>query len=178
MDLVDDDIAQITEEPADVIMLVHQQGLQRFRRDLQDPGRILQQFVFVGLGNIPVPVPDGDLGLLAKIVQTLELIIDEGFEGADIQGTHGTGRILRKFSQDREKGGLGLAGSGGGGEQQVTVRVEDRVTRGDLDRPQGFPVVPVDEVLDEGGVTVKNAAHSSNSAKSAASAVSSPGRCT
>ena len=75
------------------------------------------------LGDVAVPVPDGDTRLLTQLVQALKLVVDERLQRPDVQCAHGAGRILGEERQNREKGGLGLAGGGGGAEQEVVLPV-------------------------------------------------------
>ena len=96
-----------------------------------------------------MPVPDGDVRVCAEVVEPQELIVDEGLERADVDGADARGRVLIKQGEDGEKGCLRLAGGSGGREQDVVIRVEDRLCRGDLDATQALPLVVVDEVLDE-----------------------------
>ena len=116
-------------------LLVHQQRLQRFRRDLQNAGGVLEQLVLMGLGHVAVPVPHGDLRLRAQVVEAAELVVDERLQRADIDRAHGGGRVLIELGQNREEGGLRFAGGGGGAQQQVVVGVEDHVPRRHLHGP-------------------------------------------
>ena len=52
------------------------------------------------LRDIAVPVPDGDIGLFAQIVEANELVVDECLEGANIEGANACGRVLPKLGQD------------------------------------------------------------------------------
>ena len=61
------------------------------------------------LRDIAVPVPDGDIGLFAQIVETNELVVDECLEGANIEGAHARGRVLPKLGQDGKEGRLSFA---------------------------------------------------------------------
>ena len=102
-----------------------------------------------------MPVPDRDIGLFAEVVEADELIIDERFEGADVEGAHARGRVLPKFGQDGKEGCLGFAGSRGCRQEHIILRVKDGISCRNLDRAQALPIVGVDEVLDKRGVAVK-----------------------
>ena len=107
------------------------------------------------LRDIAVPVPDGDIGLFAQIVEANELVVDERFEGANVEGTHARGRVLPKLGQDGKEGRLGFARCRGCRQEHIVLRVEDGVRRCNLDGAQTLPIVGVDEVLDKRGVAVK-----------------------
>ena len=102
-----------------------------------------------------MPVPDRDIGLFAEVVETDELIVDERFEGADVEGAHARGRVLPKLGQDGKEGRLSFARCRGCRQEHIVLRVEDGVCRRNLDRAQTLPIVGVDEVLDKRGVAVK-----------------------
>ena len=136
---------------------MQQQRLKRFRSDLQNARRLLQEFAFVRGGDIAVPMPDGDVRFLAQVVQAIELIVDEGLERSDVERSHAGGRIFPKQREDGEEGGFRLSRGGLGGEQDVLVGIEDSVRCGDLDGAQALPRVAVDEVLHKRCVSVERA---------------------
>ncbi len=84
MNFVDNNVAQVAKQTPDRRVAVEQQRLERFRSDLQDAARLFEKLRLVGRGDIPVPSPDRDVRFLAKGVEPLELIVDEGLERADI----------------------------------------------------------------------------------------------
>ena len=102
-----------------------------------------------------MPVPDGDIGFFAQVVEADELVVDERFEGANVEGAHACGRVLPKLGQDGKEGCLGFAGSRGCRQEHIVLCVEDGICRRNLDRAQALPIVGVDEVLDKRGVAVK-----------------------
>ena len=102
-----------------------------------------------------MPVPDGDVGFFAQVVEADELVIDERFEGADVEGAHARGRPLPKLGQDGKEGCLGFAGSRGCRQEYIVLRVKDGISCRNLDGAQALPIVGVDEVLDKRGVAVK-----------------------
>ena len=102
-----------------------------------------------------MPVPDGDVGFFAQVIETDELIIDERFEGADVEGAHACGRVLPKLGQDGKEGCLGFAGSCGCRQEHIILRVKDGISCCNLNGAQALPIVGVDEVLDKRGVAVK-----------------------
>ena len=110
----------------------------------------------MALGHVAVPVPDGDVRLLAQVVEPGELVVDEGLQGADINTAHRGRRVFGKEGDDGEKRRLRLAGGGGCGEEQVAIRAENGVGGGHLDSPEALPAAAIDVVLYEGGVTVED----------------------
>ena len=102
-----------------------------------------------------MPVPDGDIGLFAQIVEANELVIDECFEGANVEGTNACGRVLPKLGQDGKEGRLSFARCRGCRQEHIVLRVEDGICRRNLDGAQTLPIVGVNEVLDKRGVAVK-----------------------
>ena len=166
MDLVDDDKAQIAEKRRDLHVLVDEQGLQRFRRDLQDARRLLQQPALVGLRDIAVPARHRDALLLAELIQAAELIVDQRLERRDVQHAHRPRRILVQQRQDRKKRGFGLSRSGRGRQQHIFVRTENGVARRVLNAAQALPARTVDIILYKRRVAFKDI-HSVNSAKPA-----------
>ena len=136
-------------------MLMDQERLERLGRNLQDTARLFDELCLVRLRNVAMPVPDGDGGFFAQVIETDELIIDECFEGANIEGPNACGRVLPKLGQDGKEGRLGFAGSRGCRQEHIVLRVKDGICRRNLDRAQALPIVGVDEVLDKWGVAVK-----------------------
>ena len=58
--------------------LLHEQGFQGLRRNLQDAPGLAQQAALLGLGHVPVPAGDGNAGLLAQLREPAELVVDKG----------------------------------------------------------------------------------------------------
>ena len=58
-------------------MLMEQDGLQGFRRNLQDAGGTLHKTLLLGLGYIAVPVPDRDVRFGAQVIEPDELVVDQ-----------------------------------------------------------------------------------------------------
>ena len=88
MDLVDDHIAQVAEHARNRHVLMDQERLERLGRNLQDAARLFDELSLVRLRDIAMPVPDGDIGLFAEVVQAHELIVDEGFERRHVERAH------------------------------------------------------------------------------------------
>ena len=103
-----------------------------------------------------MPVPDRDIGLFAQVVETDELVVDERFEGTNVEGAHARGRVFPKLGQDGKEGRLGFAGRRGCCQEHIVLRVEDGICCRNLDRVQALPIVGVDEILDKRGVAVKS----------------------
>ena len=68
MNLVDDDKAQVMKQAWHGHVLMHEKRLERFRRNLQDAAWVFEQLALMRGGHIAMPVPDGNLGLLAQVV--------------------------------------------------------------------------------------------------------------
>ena len=111
-----------------------------------------------------MPVPDGDVGFFAQVIETDELIIDECLEGADVEGAHACGRVLPKLGQDGKEGRFGFAGCRGCRQEHIILRVKDGICCRNLNGAQTPPIVGVDEVLDKRGVAVKGV-HGASSQK-------------
>ena len=82
-----------------------------------------------------MPFRDLDITFKTDIVDTHELIIDEGFQRTDVQYPDGSWRIIIDLCYGRQEGSLGLAGCGGCSQQDVLIRIEDRIAGPDLDIP-------------------------------------------
>ena len=163
VDLVDHDEAQVAEERRDFHVLVDQQCLQGFRRDLEDAGGMLQQLLLFGGRRVPVPAGDGNARLLAQLVQPAELVVDQRFQRGDVQHPHRAGRVLLQQRQDGKEGRFRLAGGSGGRQQHVVLRAEDSLARGVLHSPQALPARAVDIILNKRRIAFKHI-HSVNSA--------------
>ena len=117
---------------------------------------VFEPFDYVALGHIPMPMPHGDIGLCAQIIQPEELVVNQGFQRAYIDATHGSRRVLGKQGDDGEEGRFGFARGGGGGEQQILVGVEDDICRRYLNGPEVLPPIAVDIILNKRGIPFKN----------------------
>lgn len=164
MDLIDDYIAQVAKHARDRHVLMDQERLERLGRNLQDTARFFDELSLARLRDIAMPVPDRDIGLFAQVVEADELVVDERFEGANVEGAHACGRVLPKLGQDGKEGRLGFAGSRGCRQEHIVLRVKDGICRRNLDGAQALPIVGVDEVLDKRGVAVKGV-HGASSPK-------------
>ena len=149
VDLVDDDEAQVAKERGDGGVAVQQHRLERLGRYLQDAAGLLHEARLVRRRDVTVPVPHGDVALLAEVGQAIELIVDEGLERPHVDAAHRGGRVLPELGEDGKEGRLGLARGRRRREQDVLVGVEDRLGRGHLDGTQRLPLMLVDEVLHE-----------------------------
>ena len=112
MDLIDDDVAQVAKEACHGIMAVQQEGLKGFGRDLQDARGVLEQLCLMGCRDVPVPMPNGDVGLAAQVVQTLELVVDERLERADVERPDRRRRLFPELGENRKEGRLGFPRGG------------------------------------------------------------------
>ena len=157
MHLVDHHVAQVAKEARYLRMAVHEQGLERFRCDLQDARGMLHELALVRLRHVAVPAPNGNIGLDAKVLKAHELVVDERFEWADIDGTDACRRVLPEIGEDGEERGLRFAGRSLRGEQHVLIGVEDGFCSRHLDGAKALPVVVVDEVLHERRVAIEDA---------------------
>lgn len=129
---------------------------------MEDTFGIFEETFFLALGDVAMPGPNGDIGVLEEVVEAIELVVDEGFDGADVEGADGAGRIIVELSEDGKEGGFGFAGSGTSGDQEVGVGVKNDVAGGDLNGAQVGPALGKDEVLDERGEAVKWVRHEPN----------------
>ena len=134
VNLVDDHIAQVAKHARDRHVLMDQERLERFGRNLQDAARLFNELCLVRLRDVAMPVPDGDIGLFAEVVEADELIIDECFEGTNVEGAYACGRVFPKLGQDGKEGRLGFAGRCGCRQEHVVLRVKDGVCCCNLDR--------------------------------------------
>ena len=169
MHLVNDHKPQVAEQLCNGRVLVQKQRFQRFRRDLENAGGVTHELCLMALGNVPVPVPHRDIRFGAQVVQPGKLVVDQRFQGANIDAAHAGGHILGKQGDDGEERRFRLSGSGGGGKQHIFIRVENGVRRRDLNGAQIFPVILIDIFLHKGRVSVKcthiQPPYSSNSAR-------------
>ena len=157
VDLVDDDVAEVTEQAQDIVGAVDKHGLQGLGSDLENARGLFQELFLVGLGHVPVPSCHADARHVQKLLHAPELVVDEGFQGADVQRPHAHGRVLAEIRENGEKGRLGLAAGGGGGEQEVVVGQKQRPRRRHLHPSQGLPAVGEDVLTDEFGEAGKYA---------------------
>ena len=109
----------------------------------------------MGCRNVPVPVVDRDARFQTELGNPPELVVDEGFQGCDIDGADGLRHIVIEFRQDGEKCRFRLARCGLGRQKKVAVGAENDLSRRHLHRRQGFPSVGVDEFPDEGGILLE-----------------------
>ena len=100
-----------------------------------------------------MPMPYANACMLAHLLEPGELIVDQSLERRDVEAADGCGRLLLHEGDDGEKGCLGLPRGGGGTQQQVIAGIEYGIGSRCLHRPKALPPLPVDVVLDEGGIT-------------------------
>ena len=92
MELVHDDVHQAGEGFAAPGGGVHEQGLQGFGGDEQNPPGVLPEGVFPPIRGIPVPRGDGKAHGAAETFQPPGLVVDEGLERAHVEdGRSGKG---------------------------------------------------------------------------------------
>ncbi len=155
MHLVDDDIAQIAEQPVYRGMPMEQHRFERFRRDLQNARRVFHQAALVRLRDVAMPAPHGNARFFAERIESQKLVVDQRFQRPNVDAAHGGGRVFPEFREDGEEGRLGFARRGGRRQQHIVVGVENGVGGRDLHRAQTFPSMLVDEILDEGRVSLE-----------------------
>ena len=155
MDLIHHDETQVPEQGRNLHMLVDHERLQRFRRDLQDPGGLSQELSLLRLRHVPVPAPDRNPRLLAQIVQSPELVVDQGLERCDIEHPHALRRLLIEQGQNREKSRLRLARRGRRRQKDIVVRAENGFSRRVLHAAQRLPPRAENIVLYKRRVTVE-----------------------
>ena len=130
--------------------------LEGFRRDLQNPARVLHEPVLLGRRDVSVPMRDGDTGLVAKLGDASELVVDEGFERRDIDDPDGLRHIVVELRKNGEKRRLGLAGSGLGRQEEIILRVKENIGGGDLDLAEMVPAAGIDKLPHKRAVFVEN----------------------
>ena len=166
VDLIDDDETKVAEEGGDFHMLVDHQGFQRFRGDLQDPGRLSQKFSLPGLRHISVPAVYGYVFLLAELVQPAELVIDQCLERRYVQDTDSARRVLVQKCQDREKCRFRLSGCCGGSQEHIFFSPENGFACRILHTAQILPAAAVYVILNKWSVAFEYI-HRVNSVKPA-----------
>ena len=164
VDFVDNHKTQIAKEPRHRSVFVHEQCLERFGRDLENAARFFKELALVRGGNVAMPVPDGDVRLLAQVVKAQELVVDERLERADVERAHAGRRVLVKEGEDGEERRLGFARGGRGREKDVLVGVKDRLGGSNLNGAQVLPRMVVDKVLHKRCKAVKDAHEPSSQA--------------
>ena len=152
VDLVDDDVSQIAEQADHVVAPPHQHALQGFGGDLQNPAGIAEHLLLVGACHIPVPVKDGNARLIGQFRDALKLIVDQAFQGRDIQHGNAGHILLVDLGENGKESRLRLAGRRGGGDQEIVIRIKDHPGGGDLHVMQLLPATGVDELPDKGSV--------------------------
>ena len=70
---------------------------------------MLQELALMRGGHIAMPVPDGNLGLLAQVVQAQELVVDERLQWTHVDRADARGRIFPEEREDGEERRLGLS---------------------------------------------------------------------
>ena len=91
-------------------MLVDHERFQRFRRDLQDARGLLHQLPLLRLRDVSVPAINSNSRLLAQLVQTPELVVDQCFKRCDIEHADTLRRFFIQQGQNRKEGRFRLAG--------------------------------------------------------------------
>ena len=147
-------------------MLVDHQGFQRFRGDLQDAGRLSQEFPLPGLRHISVPAVYGYVFLFAELVQPAELVVDQCLERRYVQDADSPRRVLVQKRQDREKCGFRLAGGCGGCQENIFLCPEDGFACRILHTAQILPAAAVYVILNKWSVAFEYI-HRVNSVKPA-----------
>ena len=159
MNLIDDNEAQIPEQPHDIVGSVDQHRFKRLGRDLQNAARTVEQLLFVRGGNVAVPMGHAHAALVEQLLHAVELIVDQALERGNIQHPHRCGRVLVQLGKDREERRLGLAARGGRGEEQIVVGIKHRFRRRHLHLAQILPSVRIDKLPNVIGKALKYGAH-------------------
>lgn len=95
-----------------------------------------------------MPAYDGHLHALAKLVEALELVVDQRLERADIENRQPWRCSPIDQCEDRKEGRFGLAGGGRSRDDDVTIALHDRADRLGLDIPQARPALFADPAPD------------------------------
>src|SRR5579883_1368595 len=107
-----------------------------------------------------MPCPDWDLCLFEEVCEAIELVIDQGFDRANVDRSHGGRWIVVQPRQYGEKCRFGLARCRSGGNQQVSIRVKQDPTGFNLYRAQVCPTLAVDKFLNEWRKPIVRRSHS------------------
>ena len=153
--LVDDDVAQVTEHPPDPVAVPDEHRLDRLRGDQQHPRRGPQHQRLAAPRHVAVPAVHRKVEPLAEHGQPVVLVVDERLQRADDDrlDPRSVPAQLDPANQrgaDRQPGGLGLAARRRRSEDDVAVAGQDRSRGPFLDLPQPFPTGVVDPPLDAG----------------------------
>ena len=127
--------------------VIHEKRLDRLGRDQQHARRLFEQATFRGRRDVSVPLVDGDLRLLAQLLQPRELVVDQRLERPDVDGSDPRGRFVEHAGKDGQKGRLGLPRRRPGRDDQVPRAVEDLMDRVHLDLAELRPAHPVERFL-------------------------------
>ena len=72
-------------------------------------GWIFQQFVFVRLRHVAMPVPHRNAGFAAEVAEPQELVVYQRLQRADVDRAHRMRRIFGKQREYREERSLRLS---------------------------------------------------------------------
>ena len=97
MHFIDHHEPQVAKKPRQVVLPVDEHTLQAFRGDLQDPFGVLQGFGLVGGRNISVPVGKRNAAGCKKLGKPFKLVVDQAFQGSDVQHPETAGRVVEKL---------------------------------------------------------------------------------
>ena len=141
VDLVDDRHAQVAEQLGGVDPRRHQHDLQRFRGRHQQLGRLPQESPAFVVRRVAVPDKVVQADHLGVQAEPLRLIVQQGLDRSDVDGTDRLRLVRDHPGQRRKHGGFGLA-AGRGSENDGVHPAQDRLARLLLDRPQARPAQP------------------------------------
>ena len=148
--------AKIAKQAGQIGAAVHEHTFQRLGGDLEDTAGVLQCLCLVACRHVAMPMAEGDVAHVKKLGQTLELIVDQTFEGGDIQYPKASAGLFDQPCQNGEKDRLGLSRCRGGADQQIVLRVEKDRSRIGLYPTHLHPALAIDKFLYQGGVSLKN----------------------
>ena len=97
-----------------------------------------------------MPALRRDMTRFQQIQDALELVVDQGFGGTDVDQADGPGRLLIQIGNNGQQGGFGFAAGGGAGDEDMRLAIQRGVDGGRLNVFQSLPVFAPDVLLQKG----------------------------
>ena len=131
----------------EAMRVVHEKRLDRLGRDQQHARGLFEHAALWRCRDVPVPLVDGDLRLLAELLQPRELVVDQRLERPDVNRSDTRGRFFEHTGQDGQEGRFGFPGRRPGRDDQVTRAVKDFMDGVHLYLAELRPAHPVERLL-------------------------------